>query len=451
LSESAFLAVRYREAYRNRYTRAHSLLAVIHCENFNQDPQAAREFLSRLALVCQSIRGSDAIGWMRTGYFAGILFNDLREHSSEHLEKVVSKRLQAAGFPARSIRLEWPGEFEVEEDFVFAPSPPAEVLARIANEQKRSERSGRQFILGIVGRRMELPVRNPDEVLLDFISALGKSLQPFDTVGWLEYGQQIVVTFAESDSTGRHVTGLAGAMSAAADRCNLDPDNIITENYPYPQNPILEPVRGSKFEQGIKRGIDLIGSAVGLLALSPLFAAIAVAVKCSSKGPVFFRQQRVGRKGKEFTFYKFRSMKTNNDSSEHQKFVEALIAGEKPGDGDFKIKNDSRVTPLGSFLRQTSLDELPQLYNVLRGEMSLVGPRPAIPYEVHKYSLWHRRRLYGAQPGMTGLWQVEGRSRVGFDDMVRLDLQYVANWSIWLDLRILLKTPRAVVTGKGAR
>jgi lipopolysaccharide/colanic/teichoic acid biosynthesis glycosyltransferase len=150
-------------------------------------------------------------------------------------------------------------------------------------------------------------------------------------------------------------------------------------------------------------------------------------------------------------------MHTNNDHGVHKAFVEQLIASEaesKPlnqsGENVYKLTNDTRITPVGKFLRRTSLDELPQFVNVLKGEMSLVGPRPAVRYEVAAYQTWHRRRVLEFKPGITGLWQVEGRSRVKFDDMVRMDLRYAASWSLWLDLRILMRTPLAVIKGSGA-
>jgi lipopolysaccharide/colanic/teichoic acid biosynthesis glycosyltransferase len=204
-----------------------------------------------------------------------------------------------------------------------------------------------------------------------------------------------------------------------------------------------------------KRALDVIASGIGLLVLAPVFLAVALAIKLSSKGPVFFHQERVGQYGTPFVFLKFRSMYLNNDNKVHQDYVTKLIAGKAEGqnaDGIpvFKLTRDPRITPVGSFLRRTSLDELPQLYNVLKGDMSLVGPRPAIPYEVDAYQLWHRRRVLEAKPGITGLWQVSGRSRVGFDEMVRLDLRYAMTRSFWLDLKILLLTPKAVISGEGA-
>ena len=187
---------------------------------------------------------------------------------------------------------------------------------------------------------------------------------------------------------------------------------------------------------------------------SPFFVAIALAVRLSSKGPIFFRQDRIGQYGQRFTFLKFRSMRVNNDDSVHREYVKRLIAGDAeqvqvaPGrDGVFKLANDKRITPIGKFLRRTSLDELPQFLNVLRGEMSLVGPRPPIPYELAAYQTWHRRRVLEVKPGITGLWQVTGRSRVRFDDMVRMDLRYAMSWSPWLDVKILLRTPCAVIKG----
>ena len=201
--------------------------------------------------------------------------------------------------------------------------------------------------------------------------------------------------------------------------------------------------------------MDIIGSALILVMCAPVLLIIALAIKGSSKGPVFFRQRRVGQYGKPFTFLKFRSMYIDNDSSIHQEYVTQLIAGQAQrnssngnggGAGVYKLTNDPRITRVGAFLRRSSLDELPQLWNVLRGEMSLVGPRPAIPYEVAAYQTWHRRRVLEVKPGITGLWQVSGRCQLKFDEMVRLDLRYAKNWSPWLDIKILLRTPRAVLS-----
>jgi lipopolysaccharide/colanic/teichoic acid biosynthesis glycosyltransferase len=203
--------------------------------------------------------------------------------------------------------------------------------------------------------------------------------------------------------------------------------------------------------------MDVVGSLFALMFFSPIFLMVALAVKSTSRGPVFYRQRRVGHYGNSFIFLKFRSMYENNDAAVHKEYVQQLIAGKADthpsngnGQGVYKLTKDSRITRVGAFLRKTSLDELPQFLNVLKGEMSLVGPRPPVPYEVEAYDIWHRRRLLEAKPGITGLWQVSGRSRVKFDDMVRLDLQYARNWSPWMDVKILVRTPSAVVLSEGA-
>jgi lipopolysaccharide/colanic/teichoic acid biosynthesis glycosyltransferase len=211
-----------------------------------------------------------------------------------------------------------------------------------------------------------------------------------------------------------------------------------------------------KLALGFKRAIDIAGSAFALILLVPLFGLIALAIKLTSEGPVLFSQERLGHNGKKFKFLKFRSMQKDCDSRIHQEYVSKFIAGQVSGQNGngaaptFKIQSDPRVTAIGSILRKTSLDELPQLWNVLVGEMSLVGPRPPLAYEFKAYNVWHRRRVLGIKPGITGLWQVEGRSRIQFDEMVRLDLRYARGWSLWLDLKILLRTPAAVVSGNGA-
>jgi len=194
-----------------------------------------------------------------------------------------------------------------------------------------------------------------------------------------------------------------------------------------------------------------------MVALAPVLLAVALAIKATSPGPVIFRQVRLGRGGAPFVFYKFRSMRVNSGDDLHKDYVQKLIRGHSSelnhGDSErpfYKLKSDPRITRVGAFLRKSSMDELPQLVNILRGEMSLVGPRPPVPYEVEAYSAWHLRRILEVKPGLTGLWQVEGRSIVGFDDMVRLDLHYARHWSLLLDLKIMLKTVKVVFQGKGA-
>ncbi len=212
---------------------------------------------------------------------------------------------------------------------------------------------------------------------------------------------------------------------------------------------------GTPVREALKRALDIAGSLLLLTALAPVYAVVAALVKLTSPGPVFFRQERIGTMGRPFRMLKFRTMYVNNDSSIHQKYVSEFIksgGGSTPpaGASIFKIVNDPRITPIGHVLRKTSLDELPQFWNVLKGEMSLVGPRPPLAYEVAQYKPWHYRRVLEAKPGVTGLWQVTGLSRTTFDEMVRLDLRYARSYSVWTDVKILLATPRAVISGKGA-
>jgi len=250
-------------------------------------------------------------------------------------------------------------------------------------------------------------------------------------------------------------------------------ENLEISIYSYPQSwkdggvtitfdPVLYPDlfdldESKKTSLLLKRLIDIVGSVFALILLAPIFAMLAALVKLTSKGPVFFRQQRLGQFQVPFAFLKFRSMYVTTDAEIHREYVKNFIAGRAEPNSTggqqrrvYKITNDPRVTWIGRFMRRTSLDEIPQFWNVLVGQMSLVGPRPPIGYEIEEYEIWHRRRLLEAKPGITGLWQVHGRSRTTFDEMVRLDLRYSRMCSPISDLKILLQTPRAVFSGDGA-
>lgn len=212
----------------------------------------------------------------------------------------------------------------------------------------------------------------------------------------------------------------------------------------------------SGWQLAIKRTFDLVIVSLCLIAASPLLLLAALLIKLDSEGPVFYRQRRIGQNGQPFTMFKFRSMRADTDDELHRTHVTRLIRENlDPGQlgnntsGTLKLQADPRITQIGAFIRKTSIDELPQLFNVLRGDMSLVGPRPALPYEVELYKKWHKRRL-DALPGITGWWQVKGRNRVSFDEAVRMDIYYIERQSIWFDIKILLLTPWAIIFESGA-
>jgi exopolysaccharide biosynthesis polyprenyl glycosylphosphotransferase len=313
-------------------------------------------------------------------------------------------------------------------------------------------------------------------VLGSIIKALSVSTRETDLHGWYEEDKVVGVICTEvgpGNMTSILSTLHSRVCTTLRNNLSLDQMNVIHISFHvFPDDldlecgvrpadkrlyPDLSPKdTAAKASQSMKRSIDLIGSLCALLLLSPLLVIIAVAIKLTSKGPILFTQQRLGQYGVRFTFLKFRSMYFQNDAKIHRDYVRELISGnkahqeQKSHNGVYKLKDDPRVTPVGRFLRKTSLDELPQFFNVLKGEMSLVGPRPPIPYEVEAYAIWHRRRFLEVKPGITGLWQIEGRSKLKFDEMVRLDLKYAKTWSPWLDIKILLRTPTAVLRGDGA-
>ena len=347
----------------------------------------------------------------------------------------------------------------------------------IAIERKRSERSKEPFLLMLVEVAENRDVQESHRVLDRMTAVLISASRDTDIVGWYREGETLGVMFTELLTSDKDMilTTIMGRVSALVrdqlagddfERVNLSfhffPDEWDHSSPAGPANTTLYPDLmnpGSRKMSMlmVKRALDLLISATVLLLLSPLYLAIAAAIKLTSKGPVLFRQQRVGQYGKLFTVLKFRSMKADSDHGVHKDYVMKLIknqaerkAADGSSEGVFKLTADDRITPIGRLLRRTSLDELPQIFNVLTGEMSLVGPRPPIPYELSAYETWHRRRILEAKPGITGLWQVMGRSSVKFDDMVRLDLRYATSWSLWMDMKILLLTPLAVIKGAGA-
>jgi lipopolysaccharide/colanic/teichoic acid biosynthesis glycosyltransferase len=342
----------------------------------------------------------------------------------------------------------------------------------LSRERKRAERSRRPFSLMLVemSEAVQSRLGGPGQVA----TALASSTREIDILGWYTTGSVLGVILTEIGDA-----DIKTVRDAILDRVRTALHSIFGPEWTtqvhisfhvFPEDTLkagrpadptlyrdLTSGNGSKkAARHMKRAIDILGSTAALIVLAPVLLVVAVAIKLTSEGPVLFRQDRIGQYGKWFTFLKFRSMYCGSDPRIHQEYIKRYIAGGgdcKQADGNggaYKLTKDPRVTPIGKFLRRTSLDEFPQFFNVLRGEMSLVGPRPPIPYEIEEYDLWHRRRFLEVKPGITGLWQVKGRSKLKFDEMVRLDLRYAKDWSLGLDLRILLKTPRAVLFGKDA-
>ena len=369
-------------------------------------------------------------------------------------------------------------------DGAVAPAPDREILSEeafqrvISLERHRSERSHKSFLMMLLDMGDSEPSSEArSKYLCKLISALSAATRDTDIAGWYRNDCVLGVMFTEIslEDRGSIVSTMIARLSdilrshLSSEQFNrvgisfhVFPDDWDQGSRKQPSDQVLYPdlskrANGRRIAGASKRALDILGSALALILFAPLFLLISLAIKATSKGPILFRQERIGQFGQSFVFLKFRSMTVNNDASIHRDYVRKLIAGKAKrhncsgdGEGVFKLTEDPRVTRVGAFLRRTSLDELPQFINVLTGEMSLVGPRPPIPYEVESYDVWHRRRLLEVKPGITGLWQVSGRSRVTFDEMVRLDLRYARSWSPWMDLKILLLTPGAVLAGNGA-
>ena len=342
-------------------------------------------------------------------------------------------------------------------------------LRELQREKRRAERSG--SALSLVMYRVDKPNADSFGLIERQLGVLLALKRETDTVGHLDQCA-IAVLCPDTDES-----GAKAFIAKIAARDGASGFTAISSTYPDDAFDSLEDRQGhapaaltpivasdqtasSGVPAWLRRSVDAALASVALCLFSPLMAGVAVAIRLTSRGPIIFKQKRLGRGGVPFTFYKFRSMVPNGDDQIHRAFVANLIAnnsgGQAPNTGSiqpasYKIESDPRVTPIGRFIRKTSIDELPQLFNVLKGDMSMVGPRPPIPYEAVQYQPWHLRRIVSVKPGITGLWQVDGRSKVTFDEMVRMDLHYIRNHSLALDLKILLKTVLVVLRCDGAR
>jgi len=349
-------------------------------------------------------------------------------------------------------------------------------LGILCLERKRAERSPKKLCLLLIEVQDGAEEVRKRQILKGAVKAANAARRETDPAGWYDHNEVLGIIFTELgtlDDTATSNTLLGKIHQALITHLSAEEYDLVRvsihifacdsdqQGRNISGNPTFYPDLFHRHESKktsllIKRAMDIVGSVGALILFAPLFLVIAIAIKLSSKGPVLFKQERLGTFGKTFMCLKFRSMYANNDLKIHQEFMKRVISGAADGKVDgtngpvYKMTHDPRITKIGRILRRTSFDELPQFFNVLKGEMSLVGPRPPLAYEYEEYDVWHRRRVLEAKPGITGLWQVKGRSRVRFDDMVRLDLQYARGWSLWLDLQILFATPRAVVFGDDA-
>jgi lipopolysaccharide/colanic/teichoic acid biosynthesis glycosyltransferase len=323
---------------------------------------------------------------------------------------------------------------------------------RVRLECARTDRSGCEFSLVVL--------RVGEDGVPRAARVAGERIRETDELGRMDDGA-LAVLLTDTPAEGARTVADALAALVRAEGTPLDPPAVYTypgdwlapipESFASADGPYGDPPPARRYPAW-KRGMDVAGAVTGLFLLLPLLLAIALAVRLSSPGPVLYRQARIGYRGRPFTMLKFRSMRAEAGDGAHAAYLAALVAGTAApnADGEFKLRGDPRVTRVGAFLRRTSLDELPQLLNVLWGHMGLVGPRPEPCYARGGYSRWYHRRVLDTKPGITGPWQVAARSRVTYETMVRIDLRYARRPTLLADLGLLARTLRAVVSGQGA-
>jgi exopolysaccharide biosynthesis polyprenyl glycosylphosphotransferase len=344
------------------------------------------------------------------------------------------------------------------------PLPKPYFLRQLRIEKRRAERSKAPLSIALLN--FEKQATGAPSHFERFIAPLQGHLRETDIIGYVDHGV-IGILFPE---TGKE--GAEQCISKILNGYTEPPFSIVTATYPdqiftslqkdkeesEEVSPLFigDSTESLRFGMLLKRGFDFAGALLALVLLSPIMLITALVIRLSSPGPALFKQTRVGQRGALFSIYKFRSMYLNTEEGIHREYITRFIKGrqEESNQGTteqplYKLTSDPRITWIGRIIRKPSIDELPQLFNVLKGDMSLVGPRPPLPYEVEQYQSWHLRRILEMKPGMTGLWQVEGRSETSFDNMVRLDLRYVRTWSLLFDVKILIRTVKVVLLSVG--
>lgn len=335
-------------------------------------------------------------------------------------------------------------------------------------ECKRSERSKTPFLLLLIDVSC-LSCIGSARFLSPIQEQLHINKRDYDIIGWHKTGKVLGILFSDCnhEAPGIIIRRITTSLRAVLGNA---PTGLLSLTLFKVTGTIREPVAAEPADRDTcsaeeslhlytdkiqTRAVDVIGALFAITLFAPAFLAVALAVRLTSKGPILFRQERVGKDHKPFKMLKFRSMYVNSNDAIHREYVEKLIKGETEGEttesGEkiFKIRKDPRITPVGHIIRKTSLDEIPQFFNVLKGEMSLVGPRPALKYEVDQYDIWHCRRV-SAKPGITGFWQVTGRSLTTFDGMVRMDISYQQRRTVLSDILLIIKTPFVLLGSRGA-
>jgi lipopolysaccharide/colanic/teichoic acid biosynthesis glycosyltransferase len=351
-----------------------------------------------------------------------------------------------------------------KEDFESVFDRPC-FLELLRIERYRSQRSGSPLSLFLL--KLNNHNKGNSKDIFELYKVMKSILRETDIVGYLEPDiLGVILPYTDANGASKFETKIAKNYinpDLTINRATF-PDQIFDSlaNHGCVSQDVLrimldDKIKHSRIKLYLKRLIDIVGSITALVLFAPLMLVTAMLIKLDSPGPIIFKQKRLGKKGMAFTFYKFRSMQAGNSAQVHKEFVMKLISGNHSdinnGDAEnplYKIKEDPRITKVGKFIRKTSIDELPQLYNVLIGDMSMVGPRPPLAYEAEKYKSWHLNRILEMKPGITGLWQVDGRSRTDFNESVRLDLKYLHTWSLFLDVKILIKTVKEVLQCRGA-
>jgi exopolysaccharide biosynthesis polyprenyl glycosylphosphotransferase len=487
--EQYFLEQLRREERRAIRSKAPLSLALI--QLYKKEPLEYGKLQKFFKLLQKNVREIDIVSYLGDDAI-GVLLPGIDEKGAQKLKKRIVGREE--NFPFSIITRTYPDQLfhdllakkqesydtklieginqpDVETSLYIARSlrvdslPKFYFLERLRLEERRADRSKTTLSIALIfldsTKRGELGhIKRVFELLQD-------SMRETDTVGNLGEG---VIGILLPDTNEQR---LQEFKKRIVSRLNNLPLSIITRAYPdqlfddllkesqdrtFFYSLFLNGFRGpDRFGCSLKRCLDIVGSLVGIILFSPLMLITALAIKVNSPGPVIFKQIRMGKAGIPFVCYKFRSMRWHADDRIHRQYITHLIQGnlEEINQGDkekplYKLKSDPRINLVGRVIRKTSIDELPQLFNVLKGEMSLVGPRPPLFYEVEKYQSWHLMRVLNIKPGITGLWQVGGRSETTFDDMVRLDIRYIHNWSLLHDIKILIKTIKAVLRSSGA-